>query len=753
LALAAANEIQFADGIRFIPLAAIGSRGSLVHAITDSLHLQLHSSADAREQLFAHLQQHKLLLILDNFEHLLSPSGHKEGSNQDSIALVIDILEHAPDVRILVTSRERLNLSAEWVFNVEGLQTPSLAEGYDNLKVENFSAVQLFLQRACQLKRDFGKGQDELTCVARICHLAGGLPLAIELAAAWVNTLSCREILQEIERSLKFLRTNLRDYPERHRDMRAVFDTSWNMLTDSEQQLFRRLSVFRGGFNRVAAEAVGGKIKWTEEDLSLEPEGTLQLGKRQPEVLAALAGLVDKSFVQQPLNGRYEIHELMRQYGAAKLLERPDDEKKSRNTHTRYYLTLLEHQEKPLRGAEQRLILEKLVPEIENIKVAWKWAVTSQQLGWLVQMLPGLLWLFELRNDYQDAAALTLNAAETFRSKLGLDTTDNPVERNHFAFLLSQAGWFAFLSGQTERGRMLSDEAFSLAGPEGRPVHLWHMNSERGYMELAVGNFGKARHYSQKGLAYAKRLTDPWYLGYPLAHLGMISLGEGKPQDAYDRLKESLAIWSDIGDQRGLIFTYTHLGTATLSLGRSEEALTYAENSLALSIDTDDRWSQANALNLIGQVQASRGDYEMAKISFQKSAKLHREVGDIRNMAQTQVKLGNAAFDAEKNKQAKTAFLEALSAAKQAQVVATGLEALLGLARIEARRNRFEWAHSLGIYVAKHTQGNQYIRDAAKQVCVEIEKRVEFKGSNESKDQFQGNTFEEVVKSIQVEST
>lgn len=635
---------------------------------------------------------------------------------------------------------------------MEGLQTPELDEGKAGREPEAFSAVQLFLQRARQVKRTFGQSPDELACVAHICRLVGGMPLAIELAAAWINVLSCGDILQEIQHNLTFLRTSLRDYPERHRDIRAVFDSSWNMLTEPERQLFRRLSVFRGGFTRAAAEAIGGEAPWTEDDLSLVQDGALQLVQRQPQVLAALARLVDKSFVRHTPFGRYEIHELMRQYGAAKLLKRPEEEREARDNHARYYLTFLVQQEAPLKGARQRQVLEMVAPEIENIKTAWNWAIARRRLDWLARMLPGVLWLFEIRNDFQEAALLTWHAVESFRRQRAPTTLARVDEYANFAFLLSQAGWFAFLSGRTERGRALSDEALSLVGPGSTSEHLWYMNAQRGYIELTIGNLADARRFSQRGLEHARELATPWYLGFPLAQLGMISLEEGDPESAYDRLQESLTLWIEVGDLRGLIFAYTHLGAATLALGKTQEALGYAEQSLALSIDANDRWSQANALNLIGRVQAARGDDEKANASFRESADLHREIGDRRGMALALVNLGNAALDAGEVDQARAAFLEALPPAALARAVATGLSAIVGLARVEVGGERPDWAHSLATYVAEHPQAKEHTRAAARQVCAEIEASVKVQRSRQADGRFWGDSFEEVVGSILAEN-
>jgi predicted ATPase len=746
LAIEAAGTVDPSNGVWFVPLAPMDAGTSVASAIVDVLGLRLDGAADAGQQLLAYLRRREMLLILDNFEHLLSPlNAPAEAKRTDASTLLTKLLEQAPSVKLLVTSRQRINLSAEWVFDVGGLQFPPMSEGMAVDELTSFSAVQLFLQRARQLKRSVGRDPDELAIITRICQLVGGMPLALELAAAWVKVLSSREILQEIERSLSFLQTNRRDYPERHRNMRAVFDTSWKMLSAPERQLFRRLSVFRGGFTRAAAEAVSGERAWTEEELALQPDETVQLDQRQPQVLAALAGLVDKSFVRHSPAGRYEIHELMRQYGAAKLLERVAEERAARDDHARYYQAFIDRHTTGLKGRRQREVLKLVSQDIENLKTAWNWSVSRGRLDWLAQMLTGLMWLMEIRNDFQEAAVVTEKAVRAFRARDAPAALTDPAERDSFAYLLGRAGWMLFRSGQTERGRALSNEALELLRPESDPEYLWTITVERSYVELAVGNLEDASAFAERAQRHAEALDSAWHLGFPIALLGIVALQEGDPMLAAERLQESLALWLEVGDPRGLLFTYTNLGLATLALGQSDEALAYAGECLALSVEIDDRWSQANALNLAGQVQVARGEHEAAKANFRESAELHQEVGDLRGTAEALVSLGNAALAADEGEQAEGVFQEALSVAEQARAVATGLKALVGLAKIEVEREPADWAYSLATYVAAHSQADEYTRDAARQICEELQGYTSEPESEEVEKRFRGRRFTEVV--------
>jgi predicted ATPase len=231
---------------------------------------------------------------LDNVEHLL-----------DGIELLDELLRFAPGVKILATTREPLNLLAEWVFEVQGLPVPANLE-WDHLTSN--SAVTLFIERAKQVTVSFDPAPQDFFAITRICQLVE-VPLGLELAAAWVRTLSAPEIAQEIENSLDFLTTTARDLPPRHRSLRAVFDHSWSLLSDQERQVIQALSVFRGGFTREAVEKVANAA------------------------LPSLSALVDKSLVRHSEGRRYDLHELVRQYTATHLQAEKQEEQAVHKRH------------------------------------------------------------------------------------------------------------------------------------------------------------------------------------------------------------------------------------------------------------------------------------------------------------------------------------------------------------------------------------------------------------------------------------
>lgn len=294
--------------------------------------------------LLNYLRGKEMLILLDNFERRINEARQ-----------LGDILRFAPRVKLLVTSRIRLNLQQEYVLEVQGLDYPPTL-GIDWEAMSGCSAVCLFVSNARRARSAFETTLFDAPAVARICQLVQGVPLGIELAASWVRLLNPAQIADEIERNLDFLTSALQDVPERHRSLRAVFDYSWNMLNPAEQAMFRALAVFRGGFDRDAALQVVAAS------------------------LPMLAGLVDKSLVRRSADGRFEIHELLWRYAEEKLGAQPAEHARVHDAHCRYYAELLSRHQAELKGEQVGHALAALDAERENVRAAWNWAVSHRRV-------------------------------------------------------------------------------------------------------------------------------------------------------------------------------------------------------------------------------------------------------------------------------------------------------------------------------------------------------------------------------------
>jgi predicted ATPase len=351
LAIQAAQDQceHFRHGVCFVPLASTRSGQPILPVIVDALDLPISSGErNASEQLIDFLRSRQLLLVLDNFEHQIAEA-----------PLVNQILQQAPGIKVLATSRVRLNLQGELVTEIPGLSFPDPEEvesiSRDNGFIDKYCAAEFFLHAAQRARTNFTITHADYAAVARITQLVGGMPLGLELAASWVNVLAPDEIAAEIEQGLDFLESSMQDVPERQRSMRAVFDYSWKLMSAREQAIFPKLSVFRGGFAREAAKKVIG----------VSPRD--------------LMGLVNKSLIQRSLDGRFDLHPLLRQY-AIEILDELDICHAVHDAHCAYFAAALQDLGESMIDRRQQQALSVLDADIDNAWAAWEWAVEHRQV-------------------------------------------------------------------------------------------------------------------------------------------------------------------------------------------------------------------------------------------------------------------------------------------------------------------------------------------------------------------------------------
>lgn len=339
LAVGLSQHASFLDGVVFINLSRFHSANSFVPALLEVLHLSAESSQHSEELLFDYFGKREVLLILDDCECVLA-----------SRVILERLLEHAPRLVVLVTSRIRLNLPNEWIFELGGLEIPPPSS---DDQIEAYSAVSLFVQNARQIRRAFELTGEDRHWVAEICRLVQGMPLAIVLSASWVRVLSCKEIAHEIQTNLDFLAASAPGIGERITSMRAVFNYSWKMLGEAERCVFRRLSVFRGGFDRAAALEIAGAN------------------------LEILANLVDQSLLINVSEGRYDCHDLLRQYAFEELVHAGEMELIVRS-HFLYFLHMAELKDHQLEGTEELQAFIWFIKEQPNLLAAMQSALSDK---------------------------------------------------------------------------------------------------------------------------------------------------------------------------------------------------------------------------------------------------------------------------------------------------------------------------------------------------------------------------------------
>lgn len=554
LALGVAQQLlagaahPFADGIYFVSLASLQDPEHINASIAAALKLpfQRHDSRSPRQQLLDYLQGKRMLLILDNFEHLL-----------DGAALLSDIVKVAPGVQVVATSREKLRLQGEQVLRLQGL-------GYDEAGEQDSDrlsspAARLFLAAAERVMPGFGRAGVEDVQLRRICQLVEGMPLALELAATWTDTLSLAAIGDGIEAGIDFLEANMRDVPQRHQSMLAVFDTSWQRLSSQEKQVFAGLSVFRGGFDRLAAEAVTGATART------------------------LSRLVNHSLlIYDAAADRYHLHELLRQFAADKLKETRESGP-TRSSHSKYYLDLLCRLGENLEGGEHQLeALETINTDIENVRLAWRWALENQAYERLRKGVAVLAQALLQGGHAEEGERLFRRATDLLSSR-----TDEESKRLLGQIIARQADF--------ARGLLRYEEA----------LHLLERSVEA------------ARHSgAQAEIAFCLRVK------------GRCLLTLGKVFEAKHALEESLEIATTTGARQTQTHALIGLHDIALLEGKVVEGIALARRLLALCQKTGDKFSLADAVYRLGVNKCYRGDYEEGRRYLEESLTLARQLND-----------------------------------------------------------------------------------------------------------------------------
>ncbi|HEY4722571.1 MAG TPA: BTAD domain-containing putative transcriptional regulator, partial [Anaerolineae bacterium] len=573
LAASTANAPVFEDGAAFVSLASLTSSEMLAATILAALGVALEKQLNPEQQLIAYLRQRELLLVLDNIEHLLA-----------GVNFIAQIVQQARRVTLLITSRERLTLQAEQVFELEGLSYP---EGPQR-DVERYSAVQLFIDRAQQATRKFQPAQ-EAEAIVRICRLVEGLPLAIELAASTVMAQSCSTIADEIAGSLQSLATKFRDVPERHRSMQATFDHSWRLLTASEQSTFRQLAIFQGGFEMEAAQ---------------------QLAHATREMLSAL---IDKSLLRCGHTGRFDLHELLHQFAAEKLARVPEEASAVGARHSAYYLRLLHEQVNRLSSAQQAEAFTLLTAEVDNVRSAWRWAVSRRQWSVIQSSALDLMSWCDYQVYYTDGYQLFAEAIDQLQIGVApvesLDTERASAEGQ----VLTGHGYFLWRMGHNEqaqhdlrRGLDRLWQADDAPGIADNLIGLGAVSASLGQYEAALA------HFEESATLY-DRLQDR--TGHALAVLqaGIVNRARGNHATARVQMEDAIAEYRQLGDQKMVANSLSHYARLLALMGQVEQAQTPLQESLTISRTIGDRWSSGGALMALGQVEYALGHFQEAQ--------------------------------------------------------------------------------------------------------------------------------------------
>lgn len=690
LAIQAAQESLdiFLHGVYFVPLASVDSAGLLVSAVAIALgsQFQFRGAREPLAQLLDYVREKELLLVMDSFEHLIPGA-----------ELLATLVQSAPDVKILVTSRERLNLQAEWIFDVEGLTYPH-AELTGLVK--DYGAVQLFLQNAKRIREDFALSQETQPHVARICQLVEGMPLGIELASAWVRVLSCEQIANDIQRNMDFLVTPLRDVPERHRSMRAIFDHSCRLLSDEERDVFYRLSVFRGEFRSEAAKDVAGA---------------------SPPVLVTL---VDKSLLRRSLTGQYAMHELLRQYAREKLGEISGAGERTRDLHSAYYADFLHERGKRLKVAQQKGALEAIGLEIDDVRAAWEWALERGVIESIGEFLDGLYDFYCVRGWFQEGEEAFGRAAAKLRSVSTPGNTCAKEQAVILSKLLARQGRFSFHRGHYEKSRELCQTSLSTSRRLGDRENEAFSLINLGFVSYVFGEYAEAKKFSQESLAIFRDLGDQSGVALCLNSLGNVARSAEEHAEARQLYQECLAIRREVGDVYGTATTLNNLGNIAEALGEYAEARKLYQEGLSICQNIGYQLGIAASLTNLGYVAWKCGEYAEAKRLHGESLDLKMELGDSRSILVSLINIGEATCSLGEYQESKKHLGKALKMATETRLAPLAVEVLIGIASLLAKSGKKDNAVELCAFILHYPASRKELQDRAADLLTELASRL-----------------------------
>lgn len=656
LQVAAENIDAFPHGVYQVGLAPVAAGSSIVTTIAEALRFPFTGPELPAEQLWRYLKDKEMLLVLDNFEHLMN-----------GVSAVADILQNAPRLKLIVTSRERLNLPAEWTYELHGMEVPG---EHELQSAEQFASVRLFLQHVYRLNPAFEFTGKEKASIVRICRLVEGIPLGIELAASWIRILSCAEIVTEIERSRDFLFTKAPGVPERHQSLRAVFEYSWQLLSPREQDVLRRLSVFRGGLPREAAEVVAGAT------------------------LPVLLALTDKSLLRRTPSGRYEMLEAVREYAFEKLELEPEAAAETAERHAAYYMALLRHYGAALTGGRQREAVAILGIERANGRQALLHVMARRDVEVIAQVLEHLFHLYEIRGWMQEGFDLF--------SQLVTALTHAPHSRQQVitrAVAMCRRGWFAYRLGRHKAAQRDLRQGLAVFQEWQEPAQLAIALYNLGVLTYQFGNYAEAEKLLHQSLDLYRAAGKTFGTARALSILGILARDQGLLDEARTLLEESLDLHRELQEKRGISRCLNLLALLYRDQGELEQARLQMEESLQMSREIDDVSGVAYALNLLGVVQHEMGDYGIARDYAHESLEIREAIGDRRGSAFSHNDLGRALMMLERYENARQHFCRALALADEVHARPISYYVLANLAELERLENHPEEALRLAALV------------------------------------------------------
>jgi predicted ATPase/transcriptional regulator with XRE-family HTH domain len=606
-------EPYFMAGVYFVPLAALDDPALVLPAIAQTLEVREAEGQSLLSSVQTHLHEKQLLLVLDNFEQVVSAG-----------LLLSELLQAAPRLKLLVTSRSVLRLRGEHQFAVPPLTLPdnlhaappSSAPDLDRWM--QFPAMRFFVERAQAAQADFAVTSQNLATISAICQQLDGLPLAIELAAAKVRLLPPQAMLTRLGSQLKLLTGGAHDLPARQQTMRATLAWSYELLSEAERCLFRRLAPFVGGCTLDAAERV------------CNVDGVLVM-----DTLDCLSSLIDKSLLQQKVDARGEprfvLLRVVREYALERLIE-SGEAAAIRQQLASFFLTFVATAEQALTGNEQQVWLERLGVEYDNLRTVLEWSTTegNEEIG---LRIAGALWRFwQIRGYYHEAhrwlAGLLSKSADWTPAR---------------AKALDAAGFFVAKQGDYGSARLCHEESLAIGRQFSDQHAIARALHSLGNIAFDQGDYSAAYALFEESLLIRRTLADKPGMAASLNSLGIIAYEQGDYPRAGELYGESLLLKRELGDQQGIAASLNNLGNVAMSQGDHDAARRLHQESLALKRGVGDQQGIATSLNNLARIAIEQCDYPTARALFTESLALHDAIGNKRGAALALNNLGEVA--------------------------------------------------------------------------------------------------------------
>jgi predicted ATPase/DNA-binding SARP family transcriptional activator len=665
---------HFSSGATFVPLANLANTQNIVPAIASALNLSFTNNASLEEQLKTFLRDKNMLLVLDNLEHLIEGAG-----------IIFELLETCPMLKILTTSREALDFQNEYLIEVTGLRVPT-NEHDENL--ETYDAVQLFVRLARRVNPRFSLEPDTKPYVARLCKMLYGSPLAIELATSWLRLLNVQEVSTEIQKSLDFLNVTQPDLPVRHRSLRAVFEHSWNLLTELEQTALKRLAVFKGGFRKDAAEKITG------------------VGLR------TLLTLVNKSLLQQTATGRIERHVMVSEFSLEKLTQDQFEYVLQLEKHGLYYFEFLENH--AMGDANDQQYIKEIDEDLENIRSAWHWALINTRADQLMRSTD-LVVFYDRQARFEEGSRLFKEAIDVL----------NPDDVRHHAALgkaLVDTAWLYRRLGKLEARDYAEQAVNILRQSSEHPEILMKALNTLSAFSIDAGESQRTRILLTEALILAREQENIQSQFNCLTNLAALEEDAGSFQYAKQLYEEILNLQQKTNNPFGIAMTLNNLGRLGLVMLELEVASSHLSRALQLSEQVNFDLLIPYLYSNLSQTAYKQKDYGLARDLCLKAISIKENV-DLKVKATVYMTLGRTETALGNMSDARNYFQKSLEIVWKIKELPIVMENLVGLAELNFKLGKFEKSFKLLNIVVQHPATEPWFKKDAEELMAVLKKQ------------------------------